>query len=92
MGHKTLGTLDDRLYGQFIELAGRCVNGGIYDPGSPHARADGVRTDVKDGALVRGFRPGVPVYLFLTATGADKKESKPSPAFALTTVDRFGMK
>jgi hypothetical protein len=50
------------------------------------------KANVKPGDTVTGFHPGTPVYLFLTATGADKKESKPSPAFPLTTVDRFGMK
>ncbi|MAE59904.1 MAG: hypothetical protein CMJ49_00955 [Planctomycetaceae bacterium] len=41
-----LGPINGRLFGQFLEIAGRCVNDGIYDPQSPHARADGVRTDV----------------------------------------------
>jgi len=54
--------------------------------------ADLFKANVKPGDMVTGFRPAIPVYLFLTATGADKKESRPSPAFPLTTVDRFGMK
>lgn len=45
-GNKTLGTIEGPLFGQFIELAGRCINGGLYDPSSPHARSDGLRGDV----------------------------------------------
>ena len=43
---QTLGSIDGPLWGQFLELTGRNVNGGIHDPRSPRARADGVRTDV----------------------------------------------
>ena len=39
------------LYGQFIEHLGRCVDGGLYDPGSERSDARGFRTDVLD--LVR---------------------------------------
>jgi len=41
-----LGTIDSRLYGNFIEHLGRCIYGGLYDEGSPLADADGIRTDV----------------------------------------------
>ncbi|MCE9590249.1 MAG: hypothetical protein K8S99_06970 [Planctomycetes bacterium] len=46
LANQTLGKIEGRLWGQFIELAGRCINGGIYDPDSPHARPDGTRADV----------------------------------------------
>ena len=55
-----LGQLHDRLFGQFIELAGRCINGGLYDPESPHAREDGVRSDVLEA--LREQRPGFVRY------------------------------
>ena len=60
MGNQRRGTLGDRLYGQFIELTGRCVNGGIFDPGSPRARPDGVRADVL--AALKEQRPGFVRY------------------------------
>ncbi len=47
---------------------------------------------VKDGKSVRGFQPGLPLYLFLTQTGADKIESKPSAPFKLITEDKFAEK
>ncbi|MBU4335858.1 MAG: alpha-L-arabinofuranosidase [Actinobacteria bacterium] len=40
-----------RLFGSFVEHMGRCVYGGIYEPGHPTADADGFRGDV--AALVR---------------------------------------
>lgn len=47
---------------------------------------------VKDGANVRGLRPEVPMYLFLTAVGSDKRESKPSQPSKLITHDNFAEK
>jgi alpha-N-arabinofuranosidase len=41
-----VGTIDRRLFGSFVEHLGRCVYGGIYEPGSTYADADGYRTDV----------------------------------------------
>jgi len=43
--------VDERLFGSFVEHMGRCVYGGIYEPGHPTADADGFRGDVLD--LVR---------------------------------------
>ena len=40
-----------RLFGSFVEHMGRCVYGGVYEPGHPTADADGCRTDVQE--LVR---------------------------------------
>ncbi len=34
---RTLGTIDRNVFGGFVEHLGRCVYGGIYDPGSPLA-------------------------------------------------------
>ena len=51
-----IGEIDPRLYGSFVEHLGRCVYGGIYEPG--HATADemGFRGDV----LALGRELGVP--------------------------------
>jgi alpha-L-arabinofuranosidase len=38
--------LDRRLFGSFLEHLGRAIYTGIYDPGSPLASRDGLRTDV----------------------------------------------
>ena len=41
-----VGALDRRIFGTFVEHLGRCVYGGIHEPGHPAADANGFRTDV----------------------------------------------
>ena len=45
-GSDPVGTIDDRLFGSFIEHLGRAVYGGIYDPGHHKSNALGFREDV----------------------------------------------
>jgi alpha-N-arabinofuranosidase len=47
----TVGEVNPRLFGSFVEHLGRCVYGGVFEPGHPAADADGLRTDVLE--LVR---------------------------------------
>ncbi len=56
----TIGTTDPRLFGAFIEHLGRCVYGGIFEPGHPTADAKGFRQDVM--ALVRELAPTIMRY------------------------------
>ncbi len=42
----SIGRIDPRLYGNFIEHLGRAVYGGIYEPGHPTADEHGFRRDV----------------------------------------------
>lgn len=56
----TIGKIDPRMYGSFIEHLGRAVYGGIYEPGHPKADAKGFREDVAD--MVRQL--GVPVVRY----------------------------
>ncbi len=55
-----IGTVDKRLYGNFVEHLGRCVYGGIYEPGHPTADKHGFRRDVME--LVRKLN--VPVVRY----------------------------
>jgi alpha-N-arabinofuranosidase len=55
-----IGTTDRRLFGAFIEHLGRCVYGGIFEPGHPTADANGFRGDVL--ALVRELAPTIMRY------------------------------
>jgi hypothetical protein len=48
--HRRLGTVDRRIFGQFIEHIGRCIYGGVYEEGSPLSDARGFRRDVLDAA------------------------------------------
>jgi alpha-N-arabinofuranosidase len=43
---QSVGPLDRRLFGSFVEHLGRCVYDGIYEPGHRSADEDGFRTDV----------------------------------------------
>ncbi|WP_022885923.1 alpha-N-arabinofuranosidase [Glaciibacter superstes] len=68
--HFTVGAINRRLFGSFVEHLGRCVYDGIYEPGHPTADAEGFRQDVIDlvkelgvsairypgGNFVSGFR------------------------------------
>ena len=47
----TVGTINRRLFGSFVEHLGRCVYDGIYEPGHPLSDSEGFRSDVID--LVR---------------------------------------
>ncbi|SDP46487.1 alpha-N-arabinofuranosidase [Nakamurella panacisegetis] len=44
----TVGPVNRRLFGSFVEHLGRCVYDGIYEPGHPTADAQGFRQDVAD--------------------------------------------
>ena len=39
------GRADEKIYGQFIEHLGSCINGGVYDPKSRFADENGIRED-----------------------------------------------
>jgi len=41
-----IGPVDPRIFGGFLEHLGRAVYQGVYEPGSRHADADGLRQDV----------------------------------------------
>jgi alpha-N-arabinofuranosidase len=54
---RTAGKADPRLFGHFLEHFHRQIYGGVYEPGSPLADAEGFRTDV--AAALRDIRPQV---------------------------------
>jgi alpha-L-arabinofuranosidase len=54
---RTLGTIDRRVFGGFVEHLGRCIYGGLYEEGSPLADDRGFRKDVL--SLLRELRLGV---------------------------------
>jgi alpha-N-arabinofuranosidase len=51
---RRLGTVDRRIFGNFIEHLGRCIYGGVFEEGSPLSDARGFRQDVLEAA--RGLR------------------------------------
>jgi alpha-N-arabinofuranosidase len=57
---RTIGAIDPRLYGSFIEHLGRAIYGGLYEPDHPTADTHGFRQDVLE--LVRALR--VPIVRY----------------------------
>ena len=43
---RQVGDIDKLIYGNFVEHLGRCIYGGLYDPGSPLSDKNGFRKDV----------------------------------------------
>jgi len=56
----SIGPVDRRLYGSFVEHMGRAIYGGIYEPGHPTADGQGWRRDVLN--LVRELGVSVVRY------------------------------
>jgi alpha-N-arabinofuranosidase len=55
-----IGAADRRLFGAFVEHMGRCIYGGIFEPGHPAADERGFRRDVL--ALVRELGANIVRY------------------------------
>src|SRR5262245_51223239 len=96
--HRRLGTVDPRIFGQFIEHLGRCIYGGIYEEGSPLSDARGFRQDVLDAARPLRFPhlrwPGgnfVSGYHWLDGVGPkDKRTRRSELAWYAEESNRFG--
>src|SRR5215469_7130189 len=56
----TIGATDRRLFGAFVEHLGRCIYGGLFEPGHPQADHRGFRRDVL--ALARELGPTIIRY------------------------------
>ncbi|HET7768032.1 MAG TPA: alpha-N-arabinofuranosidase, partial [Chloroflexota bacterium] len=54
---RQVGRVHPMVFGHFIEHLGRCIYGGVYEPGSPLADERGFRTDV----LAAMRKLGVPI-------------------------------
>ncbi|MFG2519744.1 alpha-N-arabinofuranosidase [Streptomyces sp. NPDC048527] len=95
----TVGEVDPRLFGSFVEHLGRCVYTGIHEPGHPAADEAGLRTDVL--ALVRELGvttiryPGgnfVSGYKWEDSVGpVDERPRRLDLAWRSTETNRFGL-
>jgi alpha-N-arabinofuranosidase len=47
---RKIGEIDPKIYGNFIEHLGRCIEGGVFEEGSPLSDAEGFRNDVMQAA------------------------------------------
>lgn len=79
---RKLGEVDRNIYGNFTEHLGRCIYGGLYEPGSAQADAEGYRKDVlqavKDlGVSVVRYPGGNFVSGYHWEDGIGPKEKRP---------------
>ncbi|KAL2886985.1 glycoside hydrolase family 51 protein [Ceratocystis lukuohia] len=91
-------TINDNIYGGFTEHMGRCIYGGIYDPGNPLSDENGFRKDVIEAMkelnvpVVR--YPGgnfVATYHWLDGVGPkEKRPKRPELAWLGTETNEFG--
>jgi len=47
---RVIGGIDPKIYGNFIEHLGRCIDGGVFDEHSPLSDSNGYRQDVLEAA------------------------------------------
>src|SRR5256885_2302074 len=95
---RRIGTVDRRIFGNFVEHLGRCIYGGIFDEGSPLSDTAGFRRDVLDA--VRPLRipilrwPGgnfVSGYHWLDGVGpVDDRPRRSELAWHAEESNRFG--
>ncbi|MFC7303769.1 alpha-N-arabinofuranosidase [Streptomyces monticola] len=95
----TVGDVDPRLFGSFVEHLGRCVYTGIHEPGHPTADESGLRGDVL--GLVRELGvttvryPGgnfVSGYKWEDSVGpVDERPRRLDLAWRSTESNRFGL-
>src|SRR6266436_1549065 len=47
---RVISDIDPKIYGNFIEHLGRCIDGGVFQEGSPLSDGNGFRKDVLEAA------------------------------------------
>lgn len=93
-----VGALDRRVFGTFVEHFGRCVHGGIYEPGHPTADRSGFREDVlaltrELGATIVRYPGGNFVSGYDWEDGVGPRERRPTRldlAWHSTETNAFG--
>ncbi|MFJ1805218.1 MULTISPECIES: alpha-N-arabinofuranosidase [unclassified Streptomyces] len=95
----TIGEVNPRLFGSFVEHLGRCVYTGVFEPGHPSADEAGLRTDVLDLVRELGVTavryPGgnfVSGYKWEDSVGpAEDRPRRLDLAWRSTETNRFGL-
>ncbi|HEX6684588.1 MAG TPA: alpha-N-arabinofuranosidase [Candidatus Limnocylindrales bacterium] len=95
----TVGEVNPRLFGSFVEHLGRCVYTGLYEPEHPLADEDGLRADVLELVRELGVTlvryPGgnfVSGYRWEDGVGpAADRPRRPEPAWKSIETNRFGL-
>jgi alpha-L-arabinofuranosidase len=95
---RVIGEVNPNIYGNFVEHLGRCVYGGIYDPGSPLSDDMGFRKDVMEAARALNVSivryPGgnfVSNYHWLDGVGPEEERvSRMELAWNVLETNQFG--
>ena len=79
---REIGTIDKMIYGNFVEHIGRCIYGGLYEPGSPLSDKNGFRKDQNSAEyqLVKTIKKTQSVQ------GGKFTYSFPAHSFSLITI------
>lgn len=93
-----LAELDRRVFGTFVEHLGRCVYGGIYEPGHATADDDGFRRDVLEltkelGVTIVRYPGGNFLSGYNWEDGVGPKDQRPVKldlAWGSTETNQFG--
>ena len=93
-----IAPLERRVFGTFVEHMGRCVYGGIYEPGHPTADANGFRRDVlaltkELGATIVRYPGGNFLSGYDWEDGVGARERRPTRldlAWGSTESNEFG--
>jgi alpha-L-arabinofuranosidase len=93
-----ISTLDRRVFGTFVEHLGRCVYGGIYEPGHATADKDGFRQDVLEltrelGVTIVRYPGGNFLSGYNWEDGVGPKDRRPTRldlAWGSTETNEFG--
>lgn len=94
----TIAPLDRRVFGTFVEHMGRCVYGGIFEPGHPTADAHGFRQDVlaltrELGATIVRYPGGNFLSGYNWEDGVGPRDQRPKRldlAWGSTETNQFG--
>jgi alpha-N-arabinofuranosidase len=97
--HFVVAPVNRRTFGSFVEHMGRCVYGGIYEPGHASADEDGFRQDVLDlvrelGVTVVRYPGGNFVSGYRWEDGVGPVEDRPTrlePAWKSVETNAFGL-
>ena len=95
----TVAPVNRRLFGSFVEHMGRCVYGGIYEPGHPTSDDSGFRGDVLELVRELGVTavryPGgnfVSGYKWEDGVGpVDRRPTRLDPAWKTIETNAFGL-
>jgi alpha-N-arabinofuranosidase len=94
-----IGRIDEKVFGSFVEPLGRCIYGGLYEPGHPRADSKGFRLDVLDyikplNLTLNRFPGGNYTSTYRWEDSIGPKEQRPrrvEPAWYSIETNEFGI-